>query len=282
MPSDIGNLWKLPVGADEQYTLTMRDNTGKPITTYAGTETFPCTVWSGETLQAVSGVLSASWRVNPPIDGQVVATISGAGVLASGLQAGFQQLRVMFAPNVGKSYPFYEGWIELGDVAGVTAPGPVYCTLTDMYRYAGDWIQALQSDKTTAGFLSERARARQWLDQVIVSKSRRFANRVDITLGNPWGPVESWDWWIQQQLDSNLLVRRPVLAEITARKAIGYSCEHQMSWEDTDLWERRARYYHKTANNLLLGYRCEIDLTGANGVNGSATLAWNLGVSTFR
>lgn len=262
------------------YTVTITGSSGAAIVNqYQGTEPLYVTVWEGSNLAPINGVVSVAWA-SPPA-GTVTAVFSPP----ANLTPGYYRVRLSVSYQ-GTESPFYAGWLRVQSVPGTASESPTYCSLQDLLDRAGDWLEQLMQSSTSSisNFVQERAAAREWLDDIIVGRSRVFAYRFDLTYALyygsfPFGPVEAPDEVIVNYLASNYLMVVPRTIECTAYKALGFICEKKVTLDGpTDVYRERARYYHGMASNSLRRYRPCLDTNQ----DGYADIAFNLGVLTFR
>lgn len=274
------NGWTVPAGESDAFTVTISNSAGAAITgQYAGTEPLPATVWEGGNLAPITGVVTTTWQSGA--NGQVLATVTPP----SGMTPGYYRVRLSVTYN-GATNPYYYGWLKVDAVPGTSSESPTYCALQDLEDLAGDWLTRLmQSDPgAQTNFVRERAMAREWLDDIIVSRSRVFAYRFDLTYALyygsfPFGPVEAPDQVISNYLASNYLQIVPRTIECTAYKALAFICEKRQTFdEDGEAYRQRAVFYHRKASSSLRRYRPTLDTNG----DGNADIAFNLGVFTFR
>lgn len=280
MASSRGNTWTVPAGQSKSYTVTIRDGLGAAIlSTYTGAEALPCSVWEGGALAPDVGVLVATWHTAAA--GTVDVVVSPPATM----EVGFYRLRLDVLAS-GALRPYHEGWLKVDAVPGITAEAPVYGTLQDCLDRAGSWlIQLMQGNAADqTNFNVERAEARQWLDDLIVTCARPYAYNFDlnyaIVYGSfPFGPVETPDTVITGYLASNLLMVKPRTIECVVYKSLEFICMKRVSFEaDGDEYRKRAVWYHKLASNSVRRYRAEIDLNS----DGKADVAFNLSVLSFR
>ncbi len=275
-----GNTWTCPAGQSRSFTVTIRDGLGAAIlTTYTGAEALPSFVWEGGSLAPTPGVVTATWHTAAAGTVDVVASPPAT------MEPGFYRVRLEVLSG-GNVSPYYEGWLKVDAVPGVATESPVYCTLQDCLDRAGNWlVQLMQggaADQTN--FNVERAQARQWLDDLIVTCARPYAYNFDlnyaIVYGSfPFGPVETPDTVITGYLASNLLMVKARTIECCVYKSLEYICQKRISFEaDGDEYRRRAVWYHGLASNSVRRYRAEIDLNA----DGKADVAFNLSVLSFR
>ena len=275
-----GNTWSVPAGQTEVYTVTVTNAAGVPITgQYVGTEPLITVVWEGGNLTPIAGVATAVWL--SPTAGTVTVTVSPPSTMTAGYYRVQLSLTYMGATN-----PYGYFWLQVQAIAGIGVEAPTYCALQDLVDLAGDWLpklmQGLSGDQSN--FVRERAMAREWLDDAIVSQSRVFAFRFDLSYALyygsfPFGPVEAPDQVITNYLASNLLQVKPRTIECNAYKALAFICEKRVTFdEDGESYRQRANWYHRKASSSIRRYRATLDLNG----DGYADVAFNLGVITFR
>ena len=149
-----------------------------------------------------------------------------------------------------------------------------------MMDLAAGWFGSLLVKNKYSNFLGERHRARTWLDDIIVGKSRPQSSQFDLATTSFYGLVEDEDAYIRDALDADGLLIDQAILEIVSYKALAFACESKIALEDTagELWAKRARMCHARATNRLLCTRARIDTNA----DGAADVAFNLGVFTFR
>ncbi len=270
-----GNTWTVPAGESQSFTVTI----AAPLSTYAGTEPLVAVLWEGGALAPIAGVLAVTWHT---------AAAGTVDVVVSPLltmEPGYYRVRLSVT-YLGTTSPFYNGWLKVDAVPGLATEAPVYCTLQDCLDRAGNWlVQLMQGNAADqTNFDVERALAREWLDDCIVSCARPYAYNFDLNYALvygsfPFGPVETPDTVITGYLASNLLIVKPRTIETTVYKSLAFICEKRVSFDPGgEEYKQRAAWYHKRASNSLRRYRAEIDLNG----NGVADVAFNLSVTSFR
>lgn len=278
-----GNTWSIPTGESQTYSVSVVNGAGTVITgQYAGSEALEALVWEGSTIAPIANVLTNAWASpNGGPNGQTTVTVTAA-TTASMLASYYRvRLSVTFA---GQKSPYYYGWLRLLPSPGSATDAPTYNSLQDLLDKAGDWLPRLQQETGEANFVAQRARARSWLDDIIVGRSRVFAFRTDLAYALyygsfPFGPVEAPDSVIAAYLASNFLMVDDHTREIVTYKALSLICENRMSFDATgDEFSRRASWYRKLASNSVRGYRPTLDTNA----DGKADIAFNLGVFTFR
>jgi hypothetical protein len=209
--------WSIVRGYADSWVVTVRDEAEAPVMTYTGSEALQGTVGPGRSYAPVC-TLTPTWLV--PSAGTISVPITQAQ--SASLDPGQYLVTVGLADS---SRAFYEGFLEVAFGAGTDVLPKTYCSYVDMLNLV-EWIGKLQTSRQVAGFAPERGRARDWLDQVLIN---RAGARGDASLV-PWTTTGSSSGrWLRQQLDAGALVVRGDVVEMTARKAISYVCEAQLS-----------------------------------------------------
>lgn len=167
------------------------------------------------------------------------------------------------------------GFVRVLPAPGTTtAPLKVYCTLDDCLQYAPWLLDLVTSDPSMQSDLAEqRARARAWLDDVILAADRPAAaygaaSPSDPSFSPRWGMGAFGDTgpnpWLRAQLNDDKLIVRPLTREITARKAISLLSEPQTGAAcggGATPYQLLAQKYEAVANALVAGYVAEINTT---------------------
>jgi hypothetical protein len=283
-----GNTWELPLGDGAIYDVNVVNGQGAVITgQYTGSEPLIATVWEGSNLTALPGVLSVTWSggTNPPStnasNGITFVTVNGSAT--TGLTYGYYRVKLEVTYG-GITSPYYYGWLKLTPVAASAVEKPTYNALADLLDKAGDWLPRMLQESQLTNFVAERARARSWLDDIIISRSRVFAYRFDLNYALyygsfPFGPVEAPDQVIATYLASNYLIVKDRTIECVTYKALSYISEKRHGMPDSDIdWIRYSNWYALRASNAVKAYRAELDTNG----DGYTDIAFNLGVLTFR
>lgn len=226
-----------------------------------------------------STVFTPSTQWIDATNGRLQLTVSGAAT--ANLTPGMYQLVVRVIPNgTTLKRRVFCGWLDLAYSPGTSTPPPTYCGYQDLLDYGGPWLRKLLVSEGLSGFLRQCARARSWLDDVIVDKYRPSLYRADLrTYGwAGFANLESQSTIILGYLRSNFLMVKDRTKEIVAHKAIGYICDQQISGSKDDPYVARAFFHHLTAEEMVKSYRAEIDINS----DGYADLAFNLSVHSIR
>jgi hypothetical protein len=200
-------------------------------------------------------------------NGQVQVTITAAQSAMLDA-AGVYQLQIFDAQSGGD--PACIGWCTLTclpSAGTATQTLTTYTADSDLTFYA-PWLESILENNTDQeGFYPQRLRARKWLDRIVVSRARAMQYIWNISTPlTPWGPVEAPNYIIQGYLEAGYILVRDNLIELLSHKAIAYVCEKQISMQDPDPWPSRMQRFHRSANNRLLSYRCELNISSAPSV----------------
>lgn len=129
---------------------------------YDGTEVLTVQFWPGDTRDPIAG-LTAAWETPPDL---VSVTVPQS--VTEDLDPGVYKVHVMVGPT--------NAWVWAAEFFLDILPGPgtddapaVYATYDELLKVA-PWVRTLAEDDQQAGFLEQRAQARQWLDKVILAK----------------------------------------------------------------------------------------------------------------
>lgn len=261
---------ELPRGVDRDYQLQLNDpTTGLPLTSvYAGSETLSAVIWDGADGPAVA-TPSATW-ISGPL-GTIKLTLAAANTASLDVQP--WPIRVSIATG-GRTFPAWEGWLDLQPSPGSGSTLKSYCSFADMLQYGGQWVKQLLTTANRAGFLEERNRARTKLDEWILANWRPAVSYSTRTGPWGWSSTESPNKTLKAHLDADKLIVTEKAREITARLALGFACEAKLDpSEAADPWARQARYQFRKASALAVTYVAEVDTNG----DGYPEYAINLG-----
>ena len=270
-------VWSVPVGDDAQFAAWIYDSNDKPIVTYQGNEPLTVKVWQGEDLAAVPDIITVDFT--DPSTALTTATIHGP---ATALLVP-EWYRVELDITVGDYvFPYYEGWLELQASAGQAVAQPVYCTYQDVIDLAGGWLPKMQSKLGETVFLAERAKARYHFDKVILARVRpaSYDFRSYIASGYSSGQLisDQDDQYIKGLLAANKLLVTSDVKEANAYLALSMICEKQLTWDDTDVFAKRAAFYQAKWRQRVSCITAEIDTNN----DGVGDLVINLGVMSNR
>lgn len=252
---------ELPRGVDRDYQLQLNDpTTGLPLTSvYTGSETLSAIIWDGADGPAVA-TPTATWISGAA--GTIKLTLAAANTATLDVQP--WPIRVSIAAS-GRTFPAWEGWLDLQPSPGSGATLKTYGSFGDMVQYGGQWVKQLLTTANRAGFLEERARARSKLDEWILANYRpQIAYSTRLGSGPwQWSATDSPNQTIKGYLDADKLKVTDKVREIAARLALHFACEAKLDPADrASPWADQARYQWRRACSLAVTYVAEIDTNG--------------------
>jgi hypothetical protein len=258
-----------PLGTDKSYDLPpLADASGAVITTYDGSETLTCALWSGQD-QAVLASPAAAWI--SPIAGTIRITISDTAI--AGLAAGLYRLQGTLTSGA-TTIKFFDGAIDLTPAPGDAAEPATYCTFEDVKLYAPQ-IQKLQDTRAElAGFLAERGRARSYADEHCLDGYRPNYGRARRGLAADGLTAGSYLRWVTAgplgEATPTLAVLRAAIAlgGLTVTAKIREACAHlaaaivfsNQPGKDNP-YHQQGMYHQAIGAELLAEAVVEIDLT---------------------
>lgn len=263
----MSDLMTVAQGLSCTWTITLRDAQGRPFTGYTGTELLAGSVRSGRDSPPLI-VLAPTWI--DATQGLIKLPIPGSATAA--LDVGRYLVQVSLANG---SADLFEGYLSIQYSPGTAADLPVYGTYGDILDCA-PWIEKLQKNTDTAGFVRQRNQARTWFDDLIQRHdnggsggSTDFAFVPGESFGGSLGigyrdgrrsrELQSW-------LDANRLdVTAPVIDAVTSY-AIALICQRQVSSAGSDPYAQQASRWMDRAETTAMEITAEIDSNG-DGVN---------------
>lgn len=261
--------------ADGAWVVTALDATGAAVA-FDPSDGLECKVWSG----ADSAVLfspTAAWLSAPA--GTITLSVTAAQTAA--LKPGVYPLEVTALPHsTALRLPVLDAWFQVGPRPGVAALPPVYGTYQDLVDYGGGaWIETLRQKEGLANFVRERARARGYLDSLIVKKFRPWAGRtIHWSETTIVGPPDARNPTIRDYLAAGALMLTDNISEIVALKALEMICRQRITLESDDKFASRASYFQALCRNRVLCTSAELDINA----DGLADYAFNLAVVSIR
>lgn len=261
-------------GTALSLTITLANSAG-PLT-YLGTETLEAIVWAGDDQSALA-TLTPTWL--DATAGTVSLTIPASTTTSLSPQAYTISLTVVSATV---KYEGWRAWLRVESGPGSASVPAAWCSYDDMLRYAS-WLDQIQGETDTAGFLEQRARATEWAIEQALARARdmldsqyvRHAPRVDpntvawaipdygVDLGPMWGNSSYWTPQILADLntfrtwlaDTGIVDVDGRLKEIVARYAIGMACDQQIGQAaDKTSYQALAARFKRRAIQLMAGY----------------------------
>lgn len=240
---------------------------------YAGTEVLSGSVRIGRSFPAILPLVAATnltWvaPVSPATTTNTFTLLipggTGAGTTGS-LPVGQYIIQVNVVASDANTYAVYEGFLTVDFGVGTDTTPTTYCSYQDLLTYA-PWVQKLQTDTGTAGFVVERGLARAWLDNVLVQHSNWAFLHPQI--GQPGFMPQAMfpatvnmapNLWLREQLNLNYLVRRQNVIEITAKKSLYFIGRSQLDAMN-EKQERLAMWFGADADRIVSALRAEITL----------------------
>lgn len=198
------------------------------------------------------------------------------------------------ATRLGRTAVILDCFLAITAAPGAGLVRPVYGTFQDMTKFA-PWIQNLQTEDDTEGFLDQRADAREWLDNLIVHNYRGsslgqfgYHSMAAFAYGFT-GPRRSLilSQWLQDQLNGNALLSggtytgpaggalliKPATKRLVAFRAIAEVCMGMLGkGGDYASWGVQFR---RAADAECMAYTAEIDTNN----DGRAEIGIPLGTS---
>jgi hypothetical protein len=253
------------LNTDRDYTVTIYDSTGNPATSYTTSDTLSAVVWAGEDASPLFAP-SVIWQT--PSQGLAQLTIAKADT--ADLLPGTYRLRIDLT-HAGRTFPVFDGLLELTGAPGVATAPKSYCSFADMKAIA-PWIGRLADETDLAGFAQERALARQWFDNLVQRHYRGASGQWDDThFGFPFGNAAYWyrdgshSPLLQSWLDADALMLNPTIVHANARYAIGLVANSQISPGKDSPFAELAAKHQSLAGHLATLTTVSLD-TDADGV----------------
>lgn len=184
-------------------------------------------------------------------------TLTFAAALTAAIAPGTYPLEVFVTPSGGAlKIRAAEAWLRLVDSPGSSNTSlPVYGTFQDLKDYGGgSWLDMLRRDGL-ANCLRERARARAWLDGIVLKALRPLDPRAvyGATFDGGASHPDDAPPSLVTTLASGGLVVDSRIRELAALKALEYVCRARLTFESADVWASRTRHFAAESNRLALG-----------------------------
>jgi hypothetical protein len=283
-----------PAGSDESWPLEVLDggDPPRPADLRGPGDADPVVAlacWPGDDRAALA-LGGSSVAVEDAAAGRLRLDLAGSDT--AGLAPGDYRLQLAIVAG-GRSTRRDLGILRLTAAPGSAAGRPAYCTPDDLRRLAGSWLDdQAEHDADQAGFLEQRADARNWLDGLVQRHYRGGSWARQSTLDHlldGGGGAGRWprrrdgrhDARLQAWLDADRLAldtpdgRR--LVDACACWALARICDRQLGGGENDPWPARARRYRAQAEHLAAGSVAGIDTTEP--ADGVADLVIDLGTA---
>lgn len=260
----MSDLMTVAQGLSCTWTITIRDAQGRPFLGYTGTEPLAGSVRFGRDHPPLV-VLVPTWldatlgTIKLPIPGSDTAT----------LDVGRYLVQVSLADG---SADLFEGYLSVQYSPGTAADLPVYGTYGDILDFA-PWIEKLQKNTDTAGFIRQRNQARAWFDDLIQrhdtggsGTAADFAFVPGVSFGGLYGMGcrdgrRSGE--LQKWLDTDRLDVTPSVVGAVTYYAIALICQRSTPG---DPYARLAGFWMDQAESTAMEITAEIDSNG-DGIN---------------
>lgn len=246
---------RIEKGRSADYIVTIKDDTGDAVTTYAGTEPLSLEVWPGGSTSAYG--LSASTVTWLDVSaGTVTLSLDEADtpLLSTG-----DELAILITDV--KTYEVFRACLEVAESPGLGTAPATYATVADM-RAECSWIESISGGADRGGYLRQRALAREWTDAILQSAYPVLQQeRWDVFAT---APALGLNVWLQQQLDAdNLVLTGPYGRRIVRANAL-YAC-HLVLRDEVSRSKEKSHYqtladtFHREAMAALQGITAGID-----------------------
>lgn len=257
-------------GTRREFTLSILDTDGNPVTSFTSAATPSASIWSGGSTSSLATPL-VEWI--DPTAGTLRLTLFSTDLSALDVQP--YPIRVTLLHS-GYTLEVWRGWIDVQPEPGASTVLPTYCDFRHLVDYGGEWVKRLVVTSSYSGFQRERARARSTLDDWILARWRPdYALSVfDLTVYGSLGALEGPDKTIRDYLDANNLIVTDKVREITARLALSYVCE---TANEDDMRARGVAHYRR-ASAIAKTYVAQLDTNA----DGAADISIPLGIINTR
>lgn len=266
--------WRFPAGAPARVLVEARDAAGAPVP-FDGAEPLRVEMWDGAALAALPVVPTATHVPGSP--GSVAVSVSA--VQSAALPVGIRRLRLSVL-TAGDWWPILDGAVEVEDSPGADAPESVYSSLRDLREVAA-WTVGTSARGDATDYLPQRAAARAWLDDAILSRIRYSTIRPDLVrIVTAWSPADGPDPWFLGKLAVGALVVDRAIRRTCSLQAAALIAESRVGVDNraSDPWPARAAALRDDARRALLTLRVGLDLDA----DGKADFFLHMGRVTLR
>ncbi len=246
---------------DGSWQVAAEDSSGVAVA-FNGGDSLECVVWQGSDSAALFSP-SVSWL--SAALGTITVSVSAAQTAP--LTPGLYPLEVTAIPvSTGQRLRVLDAWFSVDPSPGVRAMPPVYGSYQDMVDHGGgDWLDALRKESGLSNFTRERARARSYLDRMVMKKFRPWTSRVgnyaSAGVGlNLVGPPDAQNVIIRDYLAAGALMVTDDIVEIVSLKALELVCRQRLTFEAGDKWAGRATLYQALCRKLVLCTVAQLDI----------------------
>lgn len=249
----------LAKGTDKDFLLQATTDGSSGITTFLSGDTLAARVWPGGS-HATVATPAVAWA-----DATVAKfTLSLVPADTSSLDVGSYRVQVTLTRS-GRTIVVADCSLALTEAPAATPLEAIYTSYADMLIYA-PWLETLQSDRDCEGFRAQRGLARQWLDNLILSKYRGYGGgTLSYPLVNTFGGGSyggGKDKWLKDQLTADLLMRTPEITEAVSKYAIALVLQAQLPNQNDKTWPLVASRFLAEARSKVSCIVAELDLDG--------------------
>jgi hypothetical protein len=161
----------LPIDADRAWEIDGFDRNGAPYTEFLDSYTFEANVWAGDDQEPLFHP-TVTW-----IDALTArAKLAIAAAQTAGLEPGLYRLDVFVTPP-GQRFPLFDGYLELDEAPGLGTAPSVYCTYSDLLKYAPE-VAKLAARSDQSKFAEQRHAARLLFESMVLDRYRPQPGRT--------------------------------------------------------------------------------------------------------
>jgi len=202
-------------GFDYGFQVELRDSLGI-ITDFSIDDSLSCDVWSGDGTAVIFSP-TATWKTVAA--GQVSILVAANQTLTT--ERGIYPIRLRIATVGGQKIEGWEGLLSIKGGPGTSVGLKSYCTLTDILHHAGKIDDRFATDSDLAGFASQRAEAREWVNKCMIARARPmgFENFVRLAIDDDRIRIDSDIVKASSKYSASLIYER----QITGSKDNPYS-----------------------------------------------------------
>jgi hypothetical protein len=268
----------LAIGTSWDFALPAEFPVGTVPPTFSGGDAIASTVSMGLGEPVILQPATA-WDV----PASATFTISFNNADTAAMKPGIYQLQTK-ATHGGRTFLLLNARLELQSVPGTGMEIPVYTAYSDLEDLA-PWVGDLHADEDETWFLRQQGMAREWLDEILIS--RYAIGDTAPMIGSPgfglWSMfAAAVDFapskWLRDQIKANTLIVQPKTIELVACRALFYICQPQLGKQGDVPYRDLARQFAKRASDLVKTYRAEIDLNN----DGYADIIISCGSTSLR
>lgn len=182
----------LPIrrGHSRDFQIQIRNADGSNASSvYDGTESLTTKVWHGLDYPSIA-TPTTTWV--SATDGTFQISLVDASTSALDF---FGYPLITEVSTGGRTFPVFEGVLQVEPSPGTDVLPPVYCQIGDIETYCPQVRSMLDDLSGVAGFHGQRHRARTWFDELVIDRYRPMPGRAKRYLddaGTAAGPYLQW------------------------------------------------------------------------------------------